>query len=61
VGQSGHEQAIAGKIDRPQLDVRFDEEAIVVQRHLEESRQLPRAGSRHDGHAEHHKIGIERQ
>ena len=40
VRQAADEHALRGEVHRPQLDVRLQEEAVGVQRHLQQLREL---------------------
>jgi len=54
VGAAAQEDALAGEVDGAQLDVRFEEEAVALERHLEHLRQLGGAvvGDRRSGQHE---------
>src|SRR6185369_2764703 len=50
-----------GEIDRPQLDVRFLEEAVRAERNLEQPRRVLAAGRGNDRGGQHDGVGVELQ
>ena len=57
VGQPGHKDAVGGEVNRAQLDVGLEEEAVHIDRQFELAGQLSRPLGRHDRRAQHQQIG----
>ena len=55
-----HVEASGQEIDRPQFDMRFQEKAVRVDRHLEAGRKLGRRGRGYQRRGEHQIIGRQR-